>query len=141
MRLLEQLKETRGKPNPQQAHAVLKTVYLLAFLMLIVPIAVLGIFFLHEKWSQLYFLSWMGLSVVLSGGVLVLSGRSYQQEPSFKNAINVAIRLGSAPAIPALFAALNYSNLVYLLSFMGVSGLFYLVGFLMLRGYSGPYRQ
>ncbi|WP_034344597.1 hypothetical protein [Deinococcus misasensis] len=140
MGLLEQLKATRGKPTPEQAHAILRTVYLLAFLVLIVPIALLGVLFVGQQWSLLYFWVWLGLSVLLSSGVLAMAGRAFQEEASFKNAITVAIRLGSAPAVPALFAALNYSNLWYLLAFMGLSGVFYLVGSLMLRGYSGPYK-
>ena len=118
----------------------MRTVYLLAFLVLIVPIALLGVIFVRHTWDGLSFWIWLGLSVVLSGGVLFMAGRAYQEEASFKSAITVAIRLGSAPAVPALFAALNYASVVYLLAFMGLSAVFYLVGVLMLKQYAGPYK-
>ncbi|GEM47051.1 hypothetical protein [Deinococcus cellulosilyticus] len=141
MRLVEQLRAAKGKPSREQALPILRTVYLLAFLVLIVPIALLGVLFLRHTWEPLYFWIWMGLSVVLSGAVLGMAGRAYQEEASFKSALTVAIRLGSAPAVPALFAALNYSNVVYLLAFMGLSAVFYLMGALALRNYAGPYQR
>ncbi|GGJ26614.1 hypothetical protein [Deinococcus roseus] len=140
MRLADQLKAAGRRPEPEQALPILRKVYLLAFLVLVVPVALLGLIFLGERWGSLYVWTWFALSIVLSCGVLALAGRPFQEEISFKSALTVAIRLGSAPAVPALFAALNYSHGLALTVFLLTSAGFYLIGHLMLRSYSGPYR-
>lgn len=140
MGIVQDLKNAGARPLPQQALPILHTVYLYAFLMLVVPVALLGLLFVGQRWEDLYFWVWLVLCGVLSGTVLGLAGRAYKEGASFKNALAVAIRLGSAPAVPALFAALHYSDVGHLLAFLGLSLLFYGAGWWMLRQYAGPYQ-